>query len=117
MAAVELEEWLPPLDDLPRDDHATNGYGKTGSVAPPIPEHATSSQDWLYPHPTDFVLSERPIDEVRPLKVAVIGAGLTGITAGILLPIKVPCIKLTILEKNSDVVSEPEMAVRMRSAC
>ncbi|KAF2845155.1 FAD/NAD(P)-binding domain-containing protein [Plenodomus tracheiphilus IPT5] len=43
------------------------------------------------------------IDHVRPLKVAVIGAGLAGITAGILLPAKVPGIDLTIFDKNSDV--------------
>lgn len=47
----------------------------------------------------------RYIDNVRELKVAVIGAGLSGINAGILLPAKVPGIKLTIFEKNSDVVS------------
>jgi cation diffusion facilitator CzcD-associated flavoprotein CzcO len=35
--------------------------------------------------------------------VAVIGAGLSGITAGILLPIKVPGIELTIFDKNADV--------------
>lgn len=34
-----------------------------------------------------------------------IGAGISGITAGILLPAKVPGIDLTIYEKNSDVVS------------
>jgi hypothetical protein len=45
------------------------------------------------------------IDQVRELKVAVIGAGLAGINAGILLPKKVPGIKLTIFEKNHDVVS------------
>jgi heterodisulfide reductase subunit A-like polyferredoxin len=47
------------------------------------------------------------IDQVRELKVAVIGAGLSGINAGILLPAKVPGIKLTIFEKNNDVVSIP----------
>jgi protoporphyrinogen oxidase len=41
---------------------------------------------------------------VRELKVAVVGAGLAGITAGVLLPAKVPGIKLTIFEKNNDVV-------------
>lgn len=46
------------------------------------------------------------IDHVRELKVAVIGAGLAGIKAGILLPAKVPGIKLTIYEKNSEVVSK-----------
>jgi hypothetical protein len=44
------------------------------------------------------------IDNVKPLKVAVIGAGLAGINAGILLPAKVPGIQLTIFEKNEDVV-------------
>ncbi|KAH7130177.1 hypothetical protein B0J11DRAFT_245863 [Dendryphion nanum] len=43
------------------------------------------------------------IDNVRELKVAVVGAGLSGINAGILLPAKVPRIKLTIFEKNNDV--------------
>lgn len=33
-----------------------------------------------------------------------IGAGISGITAGVLLPIKVPGIQLTIFDKNSDVV-------------
>ncbi|KNG46883.1 cyclohexanone monooxygenase [Stemphylium lycopersici] len=45
----------------------------------------------------------RFIDRVRPVKVAVIGAGLAGINAGILLPAKVPGIQLTIFEKNTDV--------------
>ncbi|KAI4939092.1 uncharacterized protein J4E92_000375 [Alternaria infectoria] len=43
------------------------------------------------------------IDHVRSLRVAVIGAGLAGINAGILLPAKVPGIDLTIFEKNDDV--------------
>lgn len=35
-----------------------------------------------------------------------IGAGLAGITAGALLPAKVPGIQLTILEKNPEVVCQ-----------
>ncbi|KAL8822254.1 MAG: hypothetical protein Q9191_007005 [Dirinaria sp. TL-2023a] len=54
---------------------------------------------------TGFQLEDHPIDEGRKLRVIVIGAGLSGILAGILLPIKVPGIELTILEKNADVVS------------
>jgi hypothetical protein len=50
-------------------------------------------------------LLDRFIDEPRALRVAVIGGGLAGILAGILLPKKVPKIKLTIYEKNHDVVS------------
>lgn len=52
-----------------------------------------------------LAIEEHPIDEIRPLEVIVIGAGIAGISAGILLPRKVPGIKLTILERHSDVVS------------
>jgi cation diffusion facilitator CzcD-associated flavoprotein CzcO len=55
-----------------------------------------------YPYPTDFKIREHPVDYHRELKVAVIGGGLSGITAGILLPKKVPNINLTIIEKNGD---------------
>ncbi|KAG8415761.1 hypothetical protein J3458_009582 [Metarhizium acridum] len=47
-------------------------------------------------------LIDRFIDEPRPLQVAVIGGGLAGVLAGILLPAKVPGIDLTIIEKNND---------------
>ena len=43
------------------------------------------------------------VDDVRPLRVAVVGAGLGGITAGVLLPAKVPGIDLTIYDKNDNV--------------
>ncbi|OAQ99353.1 hypothetical protein LLEC1_01067 [Akanthomyces lecanii] len=51
---------------------------------------------------TPLELVDRYIDEPRPLKVAVIGGGLAGILAGVLLPVKVPGIQLTIYEKNKD---------------
>ncbi|KAL2784479.1 hypothetical protein BJX66DRAFT_316579 [Aspergillus keveii] len=53
---------------------------------------------------TAFQLEEHPIDQVRPIKVGVIGAGLSGITAGVLLPAKLPGLDLRIYDKNSDVV-------------
>lgn len=53
--------------------------------------------------PANFSLSNTWIDEPRRLRVAVIGAGLAGITAGVLLPAKVPNIDLTIFDKNNDV--------------
>ncbi|SMY20886.1 unnamed protein product [Zymoseptoria tritici ST99CH_1A5] len=62
-----------------------------------------TDKTWTYPHPTDFKLSEHYIDDVQKLKVCIIGAGLAGITAGVLLPVKVPGIELEILEKNSEV--------------
>lgn len=58
------------------------------------------------PHPPvrpSFELEEHPIDEVRQIKVGVIGAGLSGITAGVLLPAKLPGLDLRIYDKNADV--------------
>lgn len=52
-----------------------------------------------------FVIEEHPVDEVRPIKVGIIGAGLTGVSAGILLPAKLPGLDLRIYDKNADVVS------------
>lgn len=58
----------------------------------------------LYPK-SELQIADHHIDDVRSLNVVIIGAGLSGILAGILLPVKVPKIRLTILEKNDDVVS------------
>jgi hypothetical protein len=55
-------------------------------------------------HRPAFQLEEHPIDQVRPIKVGVIGAGLSGITAGVLLPAKLPGLDLRIYDKNADVV-------------
>ncbi|KAJ5888558.1 hypothetical protein N7495_008599 [Penicillium taxi] len=52
---------------------------------------------------TQFTIEEHSIDTVRPITVGVIGAGLSGITAGILLPAKLPGIDLRIYDKNADV--------------
>ncbi|KAF2804732.1 FAD/NAD(P)-binding domain-containing protein [Mytilinidion resinicola] len=52
---------------------------------------------------SNLKLEDHCIDDLRKLRVAVIGAGLSGISAGILLPAKVPNIDLTIFEKNQDV--------------
>ncbi|KAA8641469.1 flavin-containing monooxygenase [Aspergillus tanneri] len=51
-----------------------------------------------------FEIEEHPIDQVRPIKVGVIGAGLAGITAGVLFPAKLPGLDLKIYDKNADVV-------------
>lgn len=70
----------------------------------PVPEPATKPHKYVLP---EISLVDRHVDEPRKLRVAVIGAGLSGVIAGVLLPIKVPGIELTIFEKNADVVSEP----------
>ena len=52
---------------------------------------------------TDHVISPRSIDELRPLKVVVIGAGISGILAGIRFPQHVKDLDLVIYDKNEEV--------------
>lgn len=47
-----------------------------------------------------------PIDAVRPQKVIIVGAGISGITAAILLLQKVPKVDITIVERQKDLVWE-----------
>lgn len=49
------------------------------------------------------LISERAIDQVRPLRVIYIGAGVSGICAAIFFPQLVPNLELAIYEKNGDV--------------
>jgi hypothetical protein len=79
---VEEQAELPAPDQPPE-------FPQTRTVFPPLE------------------LEEHPIDDVRPLRVIVVGAGVSGITAAVLFPAKVPKIDLVIYERNSDVVSLP----------
>ncbi len=91
--------------DSKQPSTVTNGIAtpdKVVDVIRPLLEQPESPQ---YPA-AKFQLEDRHIDEPRSLRVVVIGAGLTGVTAGVLLPAKVPGIKLTIFEKNADVVCD-----------
>ncbi|CAK7211031.1 hypothetical protein SEUCBS140593_001030 [Sporothrix eucalyptigena] len=78
----------------------------TGDESPKLPPprslHVEGKTIRDYPA-TTFHIEDHPVDERRNLRVVVIGAGLAGITAGVLLPHKVPGIHLTIFEKNADV--------------
>jgi hypothetical protein len=71
-----------------------------GKLSEPTPLAAKGEVN----HRPAFQLEEHPIDQVRPIKVGVIGAGLSGITAGVLLPAKLPGLDLRIYDKNADVV-------------
>lgn len=76
-----------------------------GSTAPPNGSSQSNGIEHdVVQQLTRFSLDEPTVDDPRPLKVAVIGAGLSGILAGVLLPAKVPKIQLTIFEKNNEVV-------------
>ncbi|KAF2644630.1 FAD/NAD(P)-binding domain-containing protein [Massarina eburnea CBS 473.64] len=48
-------------------------------------------------------IEEHPIDDVRPLRVVVVGAGISGITSAVFLPVKVPKVELVIYERESDI--------------
>ncbi|KAL4907732.1 hypothetical protein BDW74DRAFT_166393 [Aspergillus multicolor] len=50
-----------------------------------------------------FILEDHPVDESLPVKAIVVGAGITGITAGVLLPAKVTGLSLAIYERHSDI--------------
>ncbi|KAI0644817.1 FAD/NAD-P-binding domain-containing protein [Trametes meyenii] len=52
---------------------------------------------------TPYALGDFCIDEYRPVKVIVIGAGFSGITAGVRFPQKIPGVHLTIYEKSGGV--------------
>ncbi|PGG95311.1 hypothetical protein AJ79_10128 [Helicocarpus griseus UAMH5409] len=63
----------------------------------------TLESNQVFNEKTPFEIEERPIDEVGDISVGVVGAGMAGILAGVLLPPKVPGLDLRIYEKNSDV--------------
>jgi hypothetical protein len=67
-----------------------------------VPENHKAPLRTIFP---PLQLEEHPIDEARPLKAIVVGAGMSGIIAGILLPKKVPGLELQIIERNSNAVS------------
>ncbi|KAK2761440.1 4-hydroxyacetophenone monooxygenase [Colletotrichum kahawae] len=104
MGDYHTESTTPPNE--------ANGFDKTKGAAPETPAKQTlidrTVEALLTPPKSVYEdislqLPDRYIDEPRSLRVAVIGAGLSGVLAGILLPAKVPGVKLTIFEKNADV--------------
>ncbi|CAI6100496.1 unnamed protein product [Clonostachys chloroleuca] len=86
---------------VPKGNNSPSVAANTDALETGTSVSARAEIPW---HPTPHIeILERNIDTSRQLRVAVIGAGLSGVTAGILLPAKVPGIKLTIFEKNADV--------------
>lgn len=77
-----------------------NSADKNGTITRVMSVEANKAHPHIRP---TFEIEEHPIDEVRQIKVGVIGAGLSGITAGVLLPAKVPGLDLRIYDKNADV--------------
>ena len=55
------------------------------------------------PKPPPFVLKDEPVENQRPVKVRVIGAGYSGIYLGIRIPQRLRNVDLQIYEKNEGV--------------
>lgn len=52
---------------------------------------------------TPFKLNDVPVENLRPLKVIVIGAGYSGVYCGIRIPEKLRNVELVIYEKNAGI--------------
>ncbi|KAF5484230.1 FAD-binding monooxygenase aflW [Colletotrichum fructicola] len=65
--------------------------------------HSREQPDVLKTIDPHFVIEEHPIDEYEPIRAIVVGGGISGIIASILLPAKVPNIDLVVYERNSDI--------------
>jgi hypothetical protein len=95
--------------DLVESQHDAAGDSSLGAVTvlPNGLQKPSEPQSYINPQ-VKLPLIDRYIDEPRQLRVAVIGGGLAGILAGVLLPEKVPGIQLTIYDKNYDFVRLPQ---------
>lgn len=91
--------------DLVESRHDAAGDNILGAVngLPVRLQKPSEPQSYVSPQ-AKLPLLDRYIDEPRQLRVAIIGGGLSGILAGVLLPEKVPGIQLTIYDKNYDFV-------------
>jgi hypothetical protein len=109
-----LHQRLEAEESHPTSEEQFVGRTDTAAVISPLlnepqPEPITKPQKYVLP---EISLVDRHIDEPRALRVAVVGAGLSGVIAGVLLPVKVPGIELTIFEKNADVVSDKSIYLK-----
>ncbi|KAL1972597.1 hypothetical protein VTN31DRAFT_7011 [Thermomyces dupontii] len=55
------------------------------------------------PDSKQWIVEDRSVDQVRPLRVVIMGAGISGIVAGIRFAQRIPEIDLCVYEKNPDV--------------
>ncbi|KAI0920001.1 hypothetical protein AcV5_001930 [Taiwanofungus camphoratus] len=70
---------------------------------PPLPQLTGASSDHQDGSEKKFQLGSFSIDEYKPLKVVVIGAGFSGIIAGIRFPQKLQNLEFIIYEKNAGI--------------
>ncbi|KZT22657.1 FAD/NAD(P)-binding domain-containing protein [Neolentinus lepideus HHB14362 ss-1] len=79
---------------------ASGGVHHTLSATSPEPTSIPNGVNGTTSH---YQLGDFSIDEYRPIKVVCIGAGFSGVAAGIRFPQRVPNVNLTIYDKNPGV--------------
>ncbi|KAJ1706475.1 FAD/NAD(P)-binding domain-containing protein [Aspergillus flavus] len=85
-----------------KSDVAVNP-GRNGSAGSKCTKEETPNTPGLQQDRTSIsLISERPIDQARPLKLIYIGAGISGIIAAIQFRKTVPHLEMVIYEKNPD---------------
>ena len=65
--------------------------------------NTTIKADESLPKESKWILEERSIDEARPLRVVVIGSGISGIMTSVRFRQRVPNLDLCVYERNEDV--------------
>lgn len=74
------------------------------SAVPSLPETIPRTANTDSPdHASHTKLEDTSIDNFRPLRVIVIGAGFSGINVGVRIPQRLRNVDLQIYEKNSDI--------------
>ena len=71
MASLQIDEiQAPPAVDI---EHTKGAAVVVEAVeeseSSSTDEKEATTDDWVYPHPTSFTITERPIDEIQQLKV------------------------------------------------
>lgn len=69
----------------------------------PAKEEAVPSPKESPPASKPWIVEDRSVDQVRPLRVVIMGAGISGIVACIRFAQRIPEIDLCVYEKNADV--------------
>lgn len=73
------------------------------AVHPRLEKHAPEYAHHEYAEPTSFEIRDATVENFRPMKVIVIGAGFSGVYCGIRIPQRLRNVGLTIYEKNDGV--------------
>lgn len=72
MASLQLDDKTLPQAEAQDIKHATVVIEATDDNGNSSSEdRQVATEDWTYPHPTSFTISEHPIDEFRELKVRI----------------------------------------------